>query len=77
MNEQIALMMKWCEENYSKGADVMVECWEEEDFADLWVPLLDAHSSPYVISDADAWETLKSLASVYEDRQADAINSAF
>jgi len=68
MTEQIAAMKTWCEENYSNGADTMIECWGDADYASLW----DNNAT-----DAQAWDTLRAVASVYADRIADARNSAF
>lgn len=63
MDEVIKEMKSWCLENYENGADTMVECWDEEDYANLIT------ESP---STEQAWDTLKSVASVYRERQADA-----
>lgn len=65
----ITKMIKWCEENYTNGADTMVECWDTEDYTRM-------------ISDCKgdlkaAWKCLRSVAAVYRDQQADAKNSAF
>ena len=68
MNEQIVAMKKWCEDNYSNGADTMIECWDDSNYASLW----DDGAT-----DEQAWETLRAVASVYADRIADAKNSAF
>lgn len=63
MDETIEQMKAWCLENYENGADTMVECWEDEDYANL------IDSAP---SWEEAWNVLKSVASVYRERQADA-----
>lgn len=63
MEQTIKEMQAWCLENYEAGADTMVECWEEEDYANLIT------ETPSV---EQAWDTLKSIASVYRERQADA-----
>ena len=68
MNNQIAAMKTWCEENYSTGADTMIECWSDAEYASLWND---------GATDAQAWDTLRALASVFADRIADAQNSAF
>jgi hypothetical protein len=68
MNESIIAEMKqWCEDNYSNGADTMVECWSHEDYANLFV---DCDGNPK--TPEYAWHILKSIAEVYADRQADA-----
>lgn len=63
MKDQIEAMKQWCLANYENGADTMVECWGDEDYARLWTAA------------SDPWKLLKDLASVYADRQADARNS--
>jgi hypothetical protein len=72
MNAEITAMKKWCEDNYTNGADTMVECWSDEDYAKLFT----SHDGKPQTK-RQAWRTLKSIAAVYQDRQADAINSAF
>jgi hypothetical protein len=69
--ETIQAMKDWCMENYSQGADTMVECWDTEDYERLF------SYEGSTVTDAQAWEILKSVAEVYADRQADARNSAF
>ena len=64
----IAAMKAWCVENYENGADTMVECWCDSDYEDM------IKRAPDV---AAAWDTLKSVASIYADRQANARNEAF
>jgi hypothetical protein len=59
---EVAAMKKWCEDNYSKGADTMVECWSDDDYAQL----LQGKTK------RAAWQLLKRLASVYRERQSDA-----
>ena len=72
MKEQIELMKQWCIDHYEQGADTMVECWSDTDYANLFV---DCDGNPRTIK--QAWESLKDVAEVYADRQADARNSAF
>jgi hypothetical protein len=67
--KHIEAMKEWCMENYSNGADTMAECWEDEDYEDLFA---SCDGNP-----DDAWLALKTLAEVYSDQQADARNSAF
>jgi hypothetical protein len=69
--EIIQAMKDWCMDNYEKGADTMVECWSTEDYERLFSFEGEART------EKQAWKTLKSIASVYADRQADARNSAF
>lgn len=63
----VEAMKHWAIENYSKGADTMVECWADYDYLNV------IRQSP----EKDAWEILKSVAEVWLDRQEDAKNSAF
>lgn len=72
MQEEIKKMKEWCLDNYSQGADVMVECWSDSDYMNLFEDIDGAQ-----LSVAQAWDTLKSVAAVYADRQADARNSQF
>lgn len=69
--ETIQAMKDWCMENYENGADTMVECWSTEDYERLFS--FEGKDE----TDAQAWETLKTVAAVYADQQADARNSAF
>ena len=75
MNKQIKTeveaMKQWCMDNYSNGADTMVECWSDTDYADLFA--FEGESC----TTAEAWNTLKRISAVYKERQADAENSAF
>ena len=77
MNEQIKTeieaMKKWCMDNYSNGADTMVECWDDNNYAQLF----ESHDGIAWSTPKEAWGTLKRIAAVYKDRQADAKNSAF
>ena len=63
-------MKEWCVANYEKGADTMVECWGTSDY----INLIDETCKG---NEAAAWDTLKRVAAVYEDQQADARNSAW
>lgn len=67
----IQAMKQWCEDNYDKGADTMVECWDSSDFEALF------EFEGKAETDAQAWATLRAIADVYADQQADARNSAF
>ena len=67
-DRQILAMRQWCLDHYSEGGDTMVECWEHAQYAALF----DDNAT-----DAQAWNTLKAIASVYAERQSDAISSAF
>jgi hypothetical protein len=62
--EKVAALKQWCENNYSNGADTMVECWETKEYEEL----LQRCNNDY----ATALEVLQRLASVYRDQQADA-----
>lgn len=72
ISETIEAMKNWCMENYDQGADTMVECWTDEDYARLFV-----NHDGKTMSERAAWKLLKDIASVYADQQADARNSAF
>jgi hypothetical protein len=65
--DEIESMKRWCMDNYENGASTMVECWADSDYAELF----DG------VSVHGAWRILKATVSVYRDREADAINSAF
>jgi len=57
-------LKKWCLEHYNKGADTMVECWDDSNYHDLLAEV-----------DMDmpkAYELLERICSVYRERQADA-----
>jgi hypothetical protein len=49
----------------------MVECWGDSDYAELFTFEGEPRTA------LGAWETLKTIAAIYKDRQADAENSAF
>ena len=68
MENEIKLMQQWAEDNYSNGADTLVECWSTEDYAALF-------ESGQTVE--QAWATLKAVVSVYKERQADAYNLEF
>lgn len=71
-NEQtIQDMKQWCIDHYDQGADTMVECWNDDDYQELFSFEGEARTA------SQAWDTLKSIAAVYRERQADARNSAF
>ena len=72
VQEHIEAMKQWCMENYSNGADTMAECWEHQDYVDLFISYDGNPLTP-----DEAWLALKTLAEVYSDQQADARNSAF
>jgi hypothetical protein len=67
--ETIAAMQRWALDNYSNGADTMAECWSASDYAEL---IADSEGDT-----TKAWATLRALADVYSERQADARNSTF
>ena len=64
---EVVKMRDWCEANYNNGADTMIECWTQEDYERLFVS-----SGGQPLSKREAWQTLKDVASVYRERQADA-----
>lgn len=65
--DTIEKMKKWCLDNYTQGADTMVECWDDSTYLEM---IEDEGTD-------EAWRTLKSLAEIYLDRQNDARNSVF
>jgi hypothetical protein len=71
IQNEIQAMKQWCMDNYDNGADTMVECWGDSNYADLFTFEGEPRTA------LEAWETLKTIAAVYKDRQADAENSAF
>lgn len=60
----VARMKAWAMENYENGADTFVECWEDGDFLELF----SEHGGNF----GECMKTLKRMASVYRERQADA-----
>jgi len=71
---EVEKMKAWCLANYEHGADTMVECWTDEDYERMFAYDDYSNRTPTV---AEAWATLKDVAEVYLDRQADARNSRF
>jgi hypothetical protein len=66
--ESIVRLREWCEDNYTNGADTMVECWMDSDFLDTLVdPYTGEQNAEFY-----ALSILKSVAEVYADWQADA-----
>ena len=55
---------EWAMENYERGGDVFVECWDDDEFQLL---LQDAR---WDFDNAN--QRLESLRSIFEERQADA-----
>ena len=85
---EIERMKEYCKDHYNEGYDTMVECWGEQDFEGLFYnnvfgdddldPALDTPEPPrHRVPASKAWETLHSIASIYADQQADALNSEF
>lgn len=70
---QIKYLHEWCMKNYEAGTSTMVECWDSEDWESLF--LFDAVDGVASISQrtfAEAYVFLFNVASVYNDREADA-----
>lgn len=61
--KDVEVLKKWAVDNYEKGGDTFVECWEDSDYAAI---LEDEGSLE------GALKMLKDVASVYLDRQMDA-----
>ena len=59
---EVTLMKAWCQDNYSNGADTMVECWGDAEYEEM----LQGRTT------RAAWQLLKRIVSVYRERQADA-----
>lgn len=76
---EIQRMKDYCMTNYDAGADTMVECWDDEDYENLFYETnWDSGDAPRKrVTFARAWDTLKDLISVYAEQRADAKNSAF
>lgn len=68
IQHNVKAMKQWCLDNYDQGADVMAECWDDFNFEVLFG---DSRTPE------QAWKSLKAIASIYKDQQADARNSAF
>jgi hypothetical protein len=68
--QELVQQVKWhAEENYEKGGwDVIVECWDDEQIAEQIGRARTVEG---------AIKKFKDIVSIYEDRFADAINSAF
>lgn len=62
--EAVKRMKAWAMENYENGADTFVECWETSDYVELF----NEHGGVL----GECMKTLKRMASVYRERQADA-----
>ena len=63
-DEMIAKLKVWSEKNYERGADTFVECWSDNDYAELITDSGGSYSK--------SLDVLKRVASVYRERQADA-----
>jgi hypothetical protein len=66
---EIAKLKQLCVDRYDRGYDVFVECWDDAEWIDTWNQEL---------GDVRAIKRLLArLVDVYNDRRADARNSAF
>jgi hypothetical protein len=63
-SDKIARLKAWAEENYTKGADTFVECYDDSD----WTQLLERCNGSLF----EALHCVKRCAAVYRERQADA-----
>lgn len=60
----VAECKAWALENYERGGDVFVECWETSQYEEVF---------DRANGDVDrAWSTMDSVRSVWAERQADA-----
>ena len=62
--DAIERMKFWAMENYTNGADTFIECWSDDEYLELF----NEHGGNL----GECLKTLKALASVYKERQADA-----
>lgn len=60
----IAQAKAWALENYTNGADTLVECWDTSDYQKAWDDCAGVEH--------DAWDLLKTLCSIWSEQQADA-----
>lgn len=67
-SELIEKAKAYAQENYEKGMDTFVECYTQSEWEEF-------------VAECDTWEEMKetmdSCADVWNDRRADAKNSAF
>ena len=68
-DQKIENLRLWASDNYENGADTFVECWGTSDYRRS----LADHGGNY----RQTLATLKRVAAVYRERQADARNSAW
>ena len=74
-NSRAEIIAKWkafAEANYNKGYDTFVECYDAAE----WDRFYDDHAGEVDVY-AAGLELMARLADVWEDRRADARNSAF
>lgn len=78
MVQEIAKMQAYCLAHYDEGYDTMAECWDDEDYEDLFyesthaAPVHNHKPVPRRVPFATAWADLHNLACVFRDQQADA-----
>jgi hypothetical protein len=59
---EIEDMKRWCLENYTRGGDMMVECWDDNE----WFRFAGDH----LYNTDSMWVMLKRITAVYADQQA-------
>lgn len=64
LDDKVGKLKTWAEANYTRGTDTFVECWDRSDYEKL---LADSQGSP-----RRALATMKRMAGIYADQQADA-----
>lgn len=64
----IKSLKKYALDHYDDGGDVPTESWSDSNYAELLTKSADYNA---------AWDMLRTLMSVWHDRQCHAINSAF
>jgi hypothetical protein len=66
--ELIAKLKKIAEDNYNKGGDVFVECYDDSDWQEFISDITEG---------TDPVELLYTCMEIYDDRQQDAKNSVW
>lgn len=81
MNEHetlVAAVNEYAIEHYEDGGwDVLVECWTSEEYLRFWQEGESEFGNPMPKTAEEAIDSMRDLVSVWDDRQADARNSAF
>lgn len=70
MKGMIAAVRKHAEEHYEEGWDMLVECFDDKD---IYAHIMNHKAT----TNEKAIDSFRGLVSVWQERQADANNSAF